>query len=48
MFTIVPPPACAAMTGMASLRQPVDAFFEAVQVNTDKQMIRRNRLAFSA
>jgi len=34
----------AAMAAMASLRQPIDAFFEAVQVNSDNQMVRRNRL----
>jgi glycyl-tRNA synthetase beta chain len=33
-----------AMHAMAGLRGPVDAFFEAVQVNTDNQMVRRNRL----
>ena len=33
-----------AMTAMASLRAPIDAFFEAVQVNTDNAVIRRNRL----
>ena len=34
----------AAMTAMAALRAPIDAFFEAVQVNTDNQAVRRNRL----
>ncbi len=34
----------AAMAGMAEMRAPVDAFFEAVQVNTDNQVVRRNRL----
>ena len=34
----------AAMAAMAGLREPIDAFFEAVQVNTDTQVIRRNRL----
>ncbi|KCV83282.1 glycyl-tRNA ligase subunit beta [Actibacterium atlanticum] len=34
----------AAMQGMAALRAPIDAFFEAVQVNTDNQVVRRNRL----
>ncbi|MDP5366884.1 MAG: DALR anticodon-binding domain-containing protein, partial [Paracoccaceae bacterium] len=34
----------AAMTAMAGLRAPIDAFFEAVQVNTDNPVIRRNRL----
>jgi glycyl-tRNA synthetase beta chain len=34
----------AAMTRMAHLRAPIDAFFEAVQVNADNQILRRNRL----
>ena len=34
----------AAMTAIAALRGPIDAFFEAVQVNSDNQIIRRNRL----
>jgi len=34
----------AAMHGMASLRAPIDAFFEAVQVNADSDVVRRNRL----
>ena len=34
----------AAMSAMASLRGPVDAFFEDVQVNTDNDILRRNRL----
>jgi glycyl-tRNA synthetase beta chain len=34
----------AAMSELAALRAPTDAFFEAVQVNTDNQVIRRNRL----
>ena len=34
----------AAMTAMAGLRAPIDAFFEAVQVNSDNGIIRRNRL----
>jgi glycyl-tRNA synthetase beta chain len=34
----------AAMGAMAGLRGPIDAFFEAVQVNTDNQVLRRNRL----
>jgi glycyl-tRNA synthetase beta chain len=34
----------AAMTAMATLRAPIDAFFEAVQINTDHAVIRRNRL----
>ena len=29
---------------MAALRTPIDAFFEAVQINTDNEVIRRNRL----
>ena len=33
-----------AMRGMAALRAPVDAFFETVQVNTDNDIVRRNRL----
>ena len=33
-----------AMSEMAKLRAPIDAFFEAVQVNTDNATIRRNRL----
>jgi glycyl-tRNA synthetase beta chain len=34
----------AAMAAMAALRGPIDAFFEAVQVNTDNGIVRRNRL----
>ena len=34
----------AAMGGMAALRGPVAAFFEAVQVNAENQIVRRNRL----
>ncbi len=34
----------AAMTAIASLRAPIDAFFEAVQINADNQILRRNRL----
>jgi glycyl-tRNA synthetase beta chain len=34
----------AAMTELASLRAPIDAFFEAVVVNADSASIRRNRL----
>ncbi|PZR00266.1 MAG: glycine--tRNA ligase subunit beta [Cereibacter sphaeroides] len=34
----------AAMSAMAALRGPIDAFFTSVQVNSDKQVIRRNRL----
>ncbi|MCB2095617.1 MAG: glycine--tRNA ligase subunit beta [Rhodobacteraceae bacterium] len=34
----------AAMTAMASLRAPIDAFFEAVQINADSDILRRNRL----
>ena len=33
-----------AMSSMAALRGPIDAFFEAVQVNADNQTVRRNRL----
>lgn len=33
-----------AMGAMAGLRAPIDAFFEAVQVNAESQVIRRNRL----
>ncbi|WP_371226393.1 glycine--tRNA ligase subunit beta [Roseovarius sp. 2305UL8-3] len=33
-----------AMGAMAALRPAVDAFFEAVQVNTDNSVVRRNRL----
>ena len=33
-----------AMTTMAELRGPIDAFFEAVQINTDNSVVRRNRL----
>ncbi|MCI2394211.1 glycine--tRNA ligase subunit beta [Aliiroseovarius sediminis] len=34
----------AAMAALAALRAPIDAFFEAVQINTDNQIVRRNRL----
>ena len=34
----------AAMAAMAELRGPVDAFFEAVQVNAESEVLRRNRL----
>ncbi len=34
----------AAMTAMAALRGPIDAFFDAVQINTENQVLRRNRL----
>ncbi len=33
-----------AMTAMATLRAPIDGFFNTVQVNTDSQITRRNRL----
>ncbi|WP_138421535.1 glycine--tRNA ligase subunit beta [Maritimibacter alexandrii] len=33
-----------AMSVMADLRAPIDAFFEAVQINTENQIVRRNRL----
>ena len=34
----------AGMETLATLRAPIDAFFEAVQVNTDNAVVRRNRL----
>ena len=34
----------AAMAALADLRAPIDAFFEAVQVNAESQILRRNRL----
>ncbi len=34
----------AAMAEIARLRAPVDAFFDRVTVNTDNQIVRRNRL----
>ncbi len=34
----------AAMRAMAALRAPIDAFFDAVQINTENQILRRNRL----
>ena len=34
----------AAMAAIAGLRAPIDAFFDAVQVNSDNQILRRNRL----
>ena len=34
----------AAMAAIAGLRAPIDAFFEAVQVNADNTILRRNRL----
>ncbi len=34
----------AVMLAMARLREPIDAFFEAVQVNAESQILRRNRL----
>ncbi|NEX45539.1 glycine--tRNA ligase subunit beta [Pseudotabrizicola algicola] len=33
-----------AMQAMATLRGPIDAFFTATQINTDNQIVRRNRL----
>jgi glycyl-tRNA synthetase beta chain len=33
-----------AMAAMSRLRQPIDAFFETVQVNAESQVLRRNRL----
>ena len=32
------------MGAMAALRGPIDAFFEAVQINADSEILRRNRL----
>ncbi|NBZ88937.1 glycine--tRNA ligase subunit beta [Stagnihabitans tardus] len=34
----------AAMAAMATLRAPIDAFFTATQINSDNQVLRRNRL----
>ncbi|TFL19609.1 glycine--tRNA ligase subunit beta [Jannaschia formosa] len=34
----------AAMEALAALRAPIDAFFEAVQVNAEAEILRRNRL----
>jgi len=34
----------AAMSAMAALRAPIDAFFEAVKINSENQIVRRNRL----
>jgi len=34
----------AAMSAMAGLRSPIDAFFTAVQINADSEVLRRNRL----
>ncbi|MGI9367333.1 MAG: glycine--tRNA ligase subunit beta, partial [Ruegeria sp.] len=34
----------AAMSAMAELRGPIDAFFDEVQVNTENEVLRRNRL----
>ncbi|WP_039018994.1 glycine--tRNA ligase subunit beta [Halocynthiibacter namhaensis] len=34
----------AAMAEMATLRAPIDAFFDAVQINAESEIIRRNRL----
>jgi len=33
-----------AMTALSGLRAPIDAFFEAVQVNAESEILRRNRL----
>ena len=33
-----------AMASLANLRAPIDAFFDGVQVNSDNQIVRRNRL----
>ncbi|MEM6275658.1 MAG: glycine--tRNA ligase subunit beta [Pseudomonadota bacterium] len=34
----------AAIAAMATLRAPIDAFFEAVKINADSEVVRRNRL----
>ena len=34
----------AVMAALAALRAPIDAFFDAVQVNSENQIVRRNRL----
>ena len=34
----------AAMSAMSDLRAPIDAFFDAVQINADVEVLRRNRL----
>ncbi|MFK5997462.1 MAG: glycine--tRNA ligase subunit beta [Rhodobacterales bacterium] len=34
----------AAMSAMAALRAPIDAFFDAVKINADNDIVRRNRL----
>ena len=34
----------AAMATMATLRAPIDAFFDNVQVNAESEILRRNRL----
>jgi glycyl-tRNA synthetase beta chain len=34
----------AAMSAMSALRGPIDAFFDTVQINTENQVVRRNRL----
>ena len=34
----------AAMSAMAGMRAAIDAFFDAVQVNADNPVVRRNRL----
>ena len=33
-----------ALAGLAALRAPLDGFFEAVQINAENAVIRRNRL----
>jgi glycyl-tRNA synthetase beta chain len=38
----------ASLRELAALRQPVDAFFDAVMVNTDEAALRSNRLALLA
>ena len=37
-----------AMTALAKLRRPVDAFFDRVTVNTDEPQLRENRLRLLA
>jgi glycyl-tRNA synthetase beta chain len=32
------------MSAMADLRSPIDAFFDAVQINAESEVLRRNRL----
>jgi glycyl-tRNA synthetase beta chain len=37
-----------ALARLAALREPVDAFFEAVMVNADNEDVRKNRYALLA